>query len=197
MEEKKYKESILYIIVRPIIKVLFLFLYRPKIEGRENIPNSGRIILAGNHTNNFDCLLLMSSTKRCIHFLAKDELWKGPKKIIFSNMGLIPVNRRQKDPNSLRSAEKYLNHEKVIGIFPEGTTEKEKGKLLPFKIGAVKMAYDTNTKIIPFAITGKYKIFSNNLKIKFGESLTINSENLTQQNDKLKETIEKLMVGDK
>lgn len=197
MEQKKYNESILYIIVRPIIKVLFLFLYRPKIEGKENIQKKGRIILAGNHTNNFDCLLLMSSTKRCIHFLAKDELWKGPKKIIFSNMGLIPVNRRQKDPNSLKSAEKYLNYEKVIGIFPEGTTEKDKGKLLSFKIGAVKMAYDTNTNIIPFAITGTYKLFSMDLKIKFGNSLTINSENLTQENDKLKETIEKLMVGDK
>lgn len=191
------KESLLYKIVRPIIKILFISLYTPKIEGKENIPKNGRIILAGNHTNNFDCLLLMSSTKRCIHFLAKDELWKGPKKIIFSNMGLIPVNRRQKDHKSLESAENYLKHEKLIGIFPEGTTEKEKNVLLPFKIGAVKMAYDTDTKIVPFAITGTYKLFSKDLKIKFSESLTIKSENLTSANDKLKEIIENLMVGDK
>lgn len=191
------KESLLYKIVRPIIKVLFISLYRPKIEGQENIPTSGRIILAGNHTNNFDCLLLMSSTKRCIHFLAKDELWKGPKKIIFSNMGLIPVNRRVKDHKSLESAENYLRHEKVIGIFPEGTFSREKGKLLPFKIGAVKMAYDTDTKIVPFAITGTYKLFSKDLKIKFGSSLSINNENLAEENNKLKRIIENLMEGDK
>lgn len=193
----KVKESLLYKIVRPIIKVLFMSLYTPKIEGKENIPKIGRIILAGNHTNNFDCLLLMSSTKRCIHFLAKDELWKGPKKIIFSNMGLIPVNRRQKDHKSLESAENYLKHEKLIGIFPEGTTEKEKNVLLPFKIGAVKMAYDTDTKIIPFAITGTYKLFSKNLKITFGNSVTIKDQDLTKENEKLKNTIESLMIGDK
>lgn len=193
----KVKESLLYKIVRPIIKVLFMSLYTPKIEGKENIPKSGRIILAGNHTNNFDCLLLMSSTKRCIHFLAKDELWKGPKKIIFSNMGLIPVNRRQKDHKSLESAENYLKHEKLIGIFPEGTTEKEKNVLLPFKIGAVKIAYDTDTKIIPFAITGTYKLFSKNLKITFGNSVTIKDQDLTKENEKLKNTIESLMIGDK
>jgi len=192
----KSKESLLYRTVRPIIKILFILLYTPKIEGKENIPKNGRIILAGNHTNNFDCLMLMSSTKRCIHFLAKDELWKGPKKIVFSNMGLIPVNRRQKDHKSLESAENYLRYEKLIGIFPEGTTEKQKNVLLPFKIGAVKMAYDTNTKIVPFAITGTYKLFSKDLKITFGNSFEIKDSDLTKENEKLKNIIESLMIGD-
>ena len=92
----KCKESRFYKIVRPILKFLFLNIYRPKIIGSENIPKESRIILAGNHTNNFDCVLLMSSTKRCIHFLAKVELFKGFKKVIFSNLGLIPVDRSKK-----------------------------------------------------------------------------------------------------
>ena len=74
------KESKLYIIVRPIIKILFKFFYNPKVIGDGNIPKEGKVILAGNHTNNFDCLMLMSSTKRCIHFLAKIELFRGFKK---------------------------------------------------------------------------------------------------------------------
>jgi len=45
------------------------------------IPSKGKIILAGNHTNNFDSVLLLATTKRQIHFLAKDELTKGIKKI--------------------------------------------------------------------------------------------------------------------
>lgn len=191
---KKYGESLLYIILRPIIKKLFIILYRPKIIGKENIPKSGRIVLAGNHTNNFDCIFLMSSTKRCIHFLAKDELWKGLKKIIFSNMGLIPVNRRKKDHKSLQLAEEYLKAEKVIGIFPEGTFGK--GKILPFKIGAVKMAYDTNSKIVPFAITGNYKLFSNNLKIIFDKPISITSSDLDKENIKLREKICSLVEVD-
>ena len=151
----KKKESILYIIVRPIITFLFKIFFTPKIIGSKNIPTEGRIILAGNHTSNFDCLLLISCTKRPIHFLAKKELWKGFKKIIFNNLGLIPVDRKNKNHNALVSAEEYLDNEMLIGIFPEGTTEKE-GKMLPFKIGAVKMSKYTDSRVVPFAITGKY-----------------------------------------
>ncbi len=189
------KESKLYIIVRPIIKILFKFFYNPKIIGDGNIPKEGKVILAGNHTNNFDCLMLMSSTKRCIHFLAKIELFRGFKKIIFSNMGLIPVDRSKKNKEALNIAKSYLDNDKIIGIFPEGTIPKDK-KLLPFKIGAVKMAYDTNASIVPFAITGNYKFRSKNLKIVFGKPISILTSNLEQENEKLRNIIIK-MVGDK
>lgn len=194
--KEKYNESLFYKIVRPIIKLLFK-LYTPKIIGKENIPKNGRIILAGNHTNNFDCLLLISSTKRCIHFLAKDELWKGYKKIIFSNLGLIPVNRREKSHHSLEMAENYLKDEKVIGIFPEGTFSKERRELLPFKIGAVKMAHDTDTMIVPFAITGTYKLFSKDLKIIFDKPISISGNDLDKENEKLRNIINDLIVGGK
>ena len=67
----------LYIIVRPIITLLFKILFHPRIIGRNNIPMNGSVVLGGNHTSNLDCLLLISSTKRKIHFLAKDSLIKG------------------------------------------------------------------------------------------------------------------------
>lgn len=190
---RKYNDVLLYKILRPIIKFLFKTLYRPKIIGSENIPKSGRIILAGNHTHNLDCAMLISSTKRNIHFLAKVELFKGFKKILFSNMGLIPVNRKIKDKNVLIHAYNYLEKEKVIGIFPEGTHGK--GKILPFKIGAVKMAYETKSNIIPFSITGTYKLFSRDLKIEFGKPIKIKNNNLDKENEKLRNIVVK-MVGD-
>jgi 1-acyl-sn-glycerol-3-phosphate acyltransferase len=183
------KESKLYLIIRPIISFLFKFFFTPKIIGKENIPQEGKIIIAGNHTANLDCILLISSTKREIHFLAKKELFEGPKKIIFSHLGLIPVDRQKKSHNSLVLAENYLNNNKVIGIFPEGTFHKEKGTLLPFKIGAVKMASDTNAKIVPFNIQGQYHILSKSLKIVFGKPISISSDNLEEENKKLKDII--------
>ena len=189
----KYNDSIFMKIIRPIITLLFKIIYNPTIIGKENIPKEEKIILAGNHTNNLDCLLLISSVKRNIHFLAKDELWKGPKKIIFDNLGLIKVNRRKKDKECLIHAIKYLKNEKVIGIFPEGTIGKK--NLLPFKIGAVKMAYETNSEIIPFVITGKYKILFNNLKIEFGKPIKIKSNELEKENNNLRNIIIK-MIGD-
>lgn len=183
------KDALLYKITRPIITVLFKLFFTPKIIGKENIPKSGKVILAGNHTSNFDCLLLISSTKRNIHFLAKKELWNGPKKIIFANMGLIPVDRKNKDHQALSSSIAYLENNLLIGIFPEGTTEKE-GKMLDFKIGTVKMAKDTNSPIVPFIITGNYKLFSKNLRIEFLKPIMISGD-LNQENINLRNIIEK------
>ena len=183
-------EALLYKVLKPLAR-LFTFIYiHPKYIGKENIPKEGRIILAGIHTSVLDPFILICSTKRQIHFLAKDELWKGPKKIFFSHLGLIPVNRRTKDPYSLKKAEDYLKNDKVIGIFPEGTTEKGRG-LLQFKIGAVKMAYDTNTKIVPFIIKGSYNPFKK-IKIVYGKPIKVSS-NLERENNKLRETIKQMI----
>lgn len=186
------KESRFYKVMRPIIKALVFIFLTPKCEGLENIPKTGKLILAGNHTSILDPFLIMSMTKRPIHYLAKKELFKGPKKIIFNNLGLIPVNRSIKDKTVLKNAKKYLDSDMVIGIFPEGTTEKGKG-LLPFKIGTVKLAHDTNSQIVPFSITGKYKLFSRSLKIKFGKPINIKSNNLEKENENLRNTIKQMI----
>ena len=183
------KESKLYILVRPLVKLYTKIFIRPTFIGLENIPKEGKVILAGNHTSIYDSILLMSSTKRPIHFLAKKELWQFPKSIIMSHMGLIAVDRQNKSPDSLILAKKYLDSDKVVLIFPEGTTEKEKNVMLPFKMGAIKLANDTNTKIVPFAITGTY--YKKGLKIRFGKALNI-SNNLEEELDNLKDTISKL-----
>ena len=192
--KNNYKDPILYKVLRPIIKFLVICLFRPKIIGKENIPSKGRIVLAGNHTSVFDCFLLISCTKRCVHFLAKHELVKGPKKLLFYNMGIIPVNRKIHDHGALESAEEVLKKEMVIGIFPEGTTEKGRG-LLPFKIGAVKMAYDTDTKVVPFSITGKYNVLKSNVKIIFEKPIKVNGKDLDEDNKELRDKIS-FMIGE-
>ena len=183
------KESKLYLFFRPIVKLFVKIFIRPKYIGLENIPKDEKIILAGTHTHVCDSFLLMSSTKRPIHFLAKKELWKFPYGIIISHMELIPVDRKNKSPNSLIEAKKYLDSNMVVLIFPEGTLEKEKGKLLPFKMGVIKLASDTNTKIVPFSIDGKY--FKKGLKIRFGKPVKITGD-LEEELENFKNIIEEL-----
>ena len=119
-----------------------------------------------------------------MHYLAKDELMKGPLKYLFGSLGIIPVNRRTKDKAALAKAEEYLNDNKLIGIFPEGTINRTDDVIMPFKFGAVKMAYETNTKIVPFVITGKYKPFERSVKVQFKEPITV-SDNLEESNNEL------------
>ncbi|MBQ2872468.1 MAG: 1-acyl-sn-glycerol-3-phosphate acyltransferase [Bacilli bacterium] len=162
------KEPLLYRILIPLNK-LFIHIFKPTYINKSNIPKIGRIILAGNHTSKLDPLLLMSSTNRCIHFLAKIELFKGVKKFFFKNLGIIPVDRKRKNPEAINLANEYLLDNKVIGIFPESTINKTKETIMPFKYGAVSMAYKTDSVIVPFAITKKYKFLKKSVCIVFGE----------------------------
>jgi len=177
-----------YRLVRPIIKAFFYIVYRPIVIGKENIPKEGRVVIGGNHSNNMDCIFLIATNKRTIHFLAKDELLKSRFGFIFKAMGIIPVNRRIKDKSVLIEANKVLNENRVIGIFPEGTFNDTDNLIRPFKIGAVKMAHDTKSPIIPFVIIGNYRPFSR-MKIVYGPRLEINNEDLTLENERFMKTI--------
>ncbi len=169
----------LYKIIRPLLTFLFKLLFHPKIIGKKNIPNNTKAVLAGNHTNILDPILLLSATKRSIHFLAKDELINGKCQFIFKHMGIIPVNRRQKDHGALENAIKSLQNDQIIGIFPEGTINRTDDIIMPFKYGAVKMAQATNSPLIPFTIKGKYKIFGPSVTLTFGKPYYI-KENLSE-----------------
>lgn len=190
------KQPILYRIVRPIITILFNIFFHPHIIGKENIPQKEKIILAGNHTNILDCLLLISTTKRTVHFLAKAELTKGPLGFIFKNMGIIPVDRKAKqNQEAYNEAINFLNHNEVIGIFPESTINREKNEpTIAFKKGAVRMAYQTKSQIIPFSITGKYNILGKGITIVFEKPYTVKTDNYQKETDKLRNQINTMII---
>lgn len=194
---KEYNDKLFYKVVKPPIKLLVKLLYRPKIVGLENIPKEGRVILAGNHTKWLDPVCLVAMTKRPIHFLAKKELFDGKARLIVKGMGCISVNRKTHDKNSLKEAYKYLENEKCIGIFPEGTINRTDDIIMPFKIGAIKAASETNSPIVPFIITGEYKLFKKTAKIEFLEPIQVGN-NLDEENIRLMNIVkEKLIEGGK
>lgn len=187
---KTIKNPILYRVLKPAAVFLFRIAYRPKIYGKENIPKSGAVVLAGNHKKFWDCFMVMAGTGRCVHFLAKSELFGNFfTKWFFTTAGIIPVHRNRKDKAALDDAEVYLNNGCVIGIFPEGTTNKTTEPLLPFKFGAVKMAGDTDSPIVPFVIKGEYRLFRRGVEITFYPSVEIDGEKLADENDKLRNLV--------
>ena len=106
-------------------------------------------------------------------------------------MGIIPVNRSIHDHNALEKAIKTLEEEKLIGIFPEGTINRTDDIIMPFKIGAVKMASETGAPIIPFVITGEYGLFKKSC-IEFLKPIHIpKKDDLTEENKKLEQIISK------
>ncbi len=183
------KEPMLYRIVRTPLVLWFKTFYCPEVSGSENIPAEGKIILAGNHTNFLDCFAVAMSTKRCVHYIAKAELMKGIGKYIFPGLGIIPIDRSTSGKDAVKTAEEYLADGKLIAIFPEGTINRTDGPMMPFKGGAVKIACDAECEIVPFAITGKYKLFKKSVKITFMPAIKVEKGSLKAANKKLEETV--------
>ena len=176
--------NIFYKIFSPIVSMLFYIIFLPKVKGRENIPKKKAAILAGNHKSNLDCFMVILSTRRCVHFLAKAELFKlSFFNWFFRNSGLIPVYRNGKDKKALETAVEYLKNGEIVGVFPEGRlNKKSKTTVLPFKIGAVKMAKETGKPIIPFTIKGKYIPFARSIEIIFQKPFYVTDNNLDEAN---------------
>ena len=186
INEEKYKDKIktekcfLYQFLKIIYSTLLKILFRPQIIGKENIPQKGALIFAGNHRHAID------------HYMAKEELFKGLHGKIFNKIGLIKVYRGKPNYKAIEEAEKILNNGGTIGIFPEGTRNKTQNNLLEFRKGAVRIAKSTNTPILPFAIKGEYKLFRKSITLEFGNPIDVNKMEIEEGNEYLRNEVLKL-----
>lgn len=188
---------ILYRVIRTLLYPIFLLVYRPEFEGRDNIPKSGSVILAGNHTNNLDAAIMLAGCKRIVHMLAKKELFKSKiSNRFFRSMGCIPVDRKIHDENAKSEAIEVLKNNEVIGIFPEGTVNRTNDIIMPFKYGAVSFAKKTDAYIVPFTITGKYKPFRKSIKITYGKPYKVTND-LETENEKLMNIIKNMLIKER
>ncbi|MBE6037968.1 MAG: 1-acyl-sn-glycerol-3-phosphate acyltransferase [Anaerofustis stercorihominis] len=150
------------------LKIFFGF----KVYGKENVPEEGKMILCGNHSSNNDTLMIAMATKRDIHFMAKEELFKNPIIAwVFRKAHAIPVHRDGNDMLAIRNAIRVLGNGEVLGIFPQGTRDKG-GIHKPdaFKTGVATISVKTCSPVVPVYISEEYKLFRRN-RIYVGEPI--------------------------
>lgn len=180
------KKMFMYNLCKCILRPLFKLWYPYKVINKEVTNIDGPVIFCGNHIHLMDQCLPILVTKRPIHYMAKIEYFQNPKtKWFFKMVGCIPVNRSIHDANAKNLAIEVLENNYALGLFPEGTRNKTKELLQPFKFGAISMAKKTNATIIPFAITGDYKWRTKNLTLEFGKPFKVGDMTLEEANDKL------------
>ena len=187
------ERNITYNLIKPIYTILLKIIFRPKVIGKENIPKDGPLIFAGNHKHAVDPTMVMMSTDRLVHYMAKEDLFKGLHGILFRKIGLIKIYRGRSNPQAVIEAENILNAGGTIGIFPEGTRNKTEEELLKFRHGAVKIAQKTNSQILPFAIKNKYKIFKKSVILEFGKPIDVSNMEIDEANEYLRNEVLKLL----
>ncbi len=151
-----FNKGFRYFILRNTVGLVFKHIFRYKFEGAENIPRSGKVILAGNHTGHLDPAIIQMATKRNLWFVTGPEAFQVPIiKHMLKWFNVLPLNFG-KGLEAIDNAVSKLNKGEPVIIFPEGRYTLD-GELCPFHRGVGIMAKKSNAPIIPFAIKGGFE----------------------------------------
>jgi 1-acyl-sn-glycerol-3-phosphate acyltransferase len=163
---------VFYVVLKAMITRLTLLVWRPKVEGRENIPARGPVILASNHLSFVDSMLIPMVAPRRVVFIAKAEYFetRGLKgrlmKAFFTAIGAIPVRRgdHRAAKDSLDQSLAVINSGGAFVIYPEGTRSLD-GRLYRGKVGVGWLALKSGAPIVPVAVRGTQKVLPVGSKI--------------------------------
>ena len=174
-----FDKSFRYFLLKATLGHIFLLLFRYRVEGAENIPKKGKVILAGNHTGHLDPFILQMATKRQLWFVTGPVAFTLPViKHLLKYFNVLPL-KFGKGLDAIENANQKLNAGEAVIIFPEGKFTPD-GNLCKFNRGVGLMAKATNAPIVPFSIKGgfeswnpvhKPKLF-NEIVIQFGQPIT-------------------------
>ncbi|MFA9556126.1 lysophospholipid acyltransferase family protein [Evansella sp. AB-rgal1] len=166
--------------------------FRVKVIGKENIPENEGVLLCCNHIHELDPPFLGAFIKRQTRFMAKSELFEAPiLKSLLPKLGAFPIRRGMSDRQALRTGLKLLSEGELIGVFPEGTRSKS-GKLGEGLAGVGFFALRSNAYIVPSAIIGNYKLFSQ-ITLVYGKP--IDMDKLREEKVSAEEATNKIMAG--
>ena len=195
----------IYTILKPILWVLFKLGLRLNVEGTENIPQAGPLVIASNHLSLLDPPVIGVAATRKVHFMAKQELFVPILGDIYKALGAFPVRRGGADRAAIKHGIDILKDNKVLAIFPEGTRSKT-GKLGKAEPGALMMASKAMATIVPCCVIGtdfqrQGRIWPK-VTVRFGKPIyfpadaVVNKEFLHDMTENLMQHIAALQAGE-
>ena len=147
-----------YPLVRIIVTLPALLLYRTRAIGLQNVPRSGPLILAPNHFSQMDHFFVGLFLRRQIRFMAKSQLF-GPRVLtyIFKHGGVIPIRRGHHDEQAFETAYTVLGQGGMLLIYAEGGRSRS-GELGQPKPGVGRLAIESGAPVVPVAIHGSASV---------------------------------------
>lgn len=159
------------------------FFYRWTINGAENLPGDGGVIIVSNHASFFDPVIVGCSVKRKVCFMAKQELFRIPLFGPFIRaVGAYPVRRGVADKAAFDASFRLLQAGNVVGLFPEGTRFKD-GQIHPLRNGAAVLALRGDYPLVPFVIrnSNQLKLFRfPKIVVEIGEAFALPEDPLAK-----------------
>ncbi|MGH3501199.1 MAG: lysophospholipid acyltransferase family protein [Nocardioidaceae bacterium] len=155
----------LYYVTHSVLKPLLHLIYRPVIEGAENVPSTGAVLIASNHLSFVDSIVLPLVSPRRVFYLAKAEYFEGRGlrgiflRRLFTALGSTPVSRGSGRAalTSLDASLAFLEDGHAFGIYPEGTRSRD-GRLYRGRTGVAWLALTAGCPVIPVGMIGTDQI---------------------------------------
>lgn len=167
--------SIIYTLLRPVARLLILLVCRVSVRGSEHVPVTGPLLLVSNHLSWFDPILVAGLLPRRTWFFAKKEIFSWPiVGWLVRCTGQIPVHRGESDRAALEQALAYLQEQRPLLIFPEGTVARQE-QMLQAHTGVAMLVLRTGATVIPVALNGSRRIlrpgggWRPHVSVQFGE----------------------------
>ena len=183
----KFRTAFQWIACNIFFGTYIRLMYNFNVEGKENIPDEDRFIVAANHISGKDPFLLPLAIDLPIAFMAKEELFeKFFSRTLMDFCGAFAVRRDKVEVSTIKTALNIKNTKWMLGLFPQGTRDSG-DRIEKISKGFASFAKATKTGILPVAIIGADEKpkwpFSSNLTIKIGKLIPYsdNIDDMMQQ----------------
>ena len=158
MRNDIFQKLIYQLVSKLFVFPIYKFLFKGHLKGEENIPQKGSFIMVSNHGSLLDPPLLGHALGRNISFMAKAELFKIPfLSFVIKACGAYPVKRGIADKKTIKIACEKLSNDNCIGIFIDGTRQKN-GRVNKPKQGAALLAFKNQKLLLPVAIVNSHRL---------------------------------------
>ena len=177
----------MYTLIHAVVTPLAKAVWRPTVEGIENVPLTGPVIVASNHLSFADSLVIPIVAPRPVVFLAKSDYFTGTglkgalSRAWFEGIGMVPVDRGDTKAAlaSLDIALDVLGRGDAFGIYPEGTRSRD-GRLYRGRTGVAHLALTSGAPVVPVGLHGTADLQPvgsrlprlAKVTVRFGEPLT-------------------------
>ena len=158
MNNDIFQKLIYQLVSKLLVLPIYKFVFKGHLIGSENIPQKDSFIMVSNHGSLLDPPLLGHALGRNISFMAKAELFQIPfLGFVIKACGAYPVKRGIADKNTIKIACQKLLNNNCIGIFIDGTRQKN-GRVNKPKQGAALLAFKNKKLLLPVAIVNSHRL---------------------------------------
>ena len=167
-----------YNLVRLVLTLPTIVLYRSRAIGSENVPARGPVLLAPNHFSQMDHFFCGVFLRLKIRFMGKSQLFGTPVlTYIYTHGGVFPVRRGHHDEEAFRTAYAILDQGHTILVYAEGGRSRSRNLGEP-RPGSGRIALESGVPVVPFAIHGSAGVRGwrrfrfPKVTVQFGEPVT-------------------------